>query len=571
MKPKYKTEYSSQITALYCRLSRDDGSEGESNSIATQKKLLTLKANEMGLTNLKYYVDDGYTGTNFNRPSFREMEEDIKAGKVKAVLVKDLSRLGRNYVTVGTYTDDFFPAYGVRFIAVTDMIDSNDGENEIAPFKNIMNEYYARDISKKIRSSYKIRGRLGEPLGQPLYGYIKDPEDKKHWIVEPEAAAVVKRIFQMCLDGDGSEVIARKLSEEHILYPGEYWKARGINRGGRKYYTDPYRWNDSTIAKMLTRQEYCGDVINFRTRSLDFKHRERLDNPKENWAVFKDVNEPIISREDFERVQQLLSRGARRKSKYKSGEQNMFSGLLYCPDCGRKLWYHTNTLNPDIHFFSCSNYEKDTRGTCKTRHYIREDALEHIVLSEIRHLAEILRKDETYFAGMLQERAEALLTDRRKELEKELQSSAERKTVVDGLYEKCYEDNAEGKITDEWFCHLSAKYSAEKEALRKRIREIQETLSELVINEDSQAYFIETVRKFMKVEKLTKTLLYELIDRIEVYNAEGRGKGRTQKVVIHYRFVGDFWMKGIEEYELTNDPQKGTTVLYDVDATSATA
>lgn len=560
-----------KITALYCRLSRDDGLEGDSNSIATQKKMLAIKANELGLKNCQYYVDDGYTGTNFDRPDFRRLESDIKAGKIGSILVKDLSRLGRNYVAVGIYTEEVFPMYGVRFIAVADSVDSQEGLDDMLPIRNFMNEQYAKDISKKIRSANRVRGSLGIPLGQPLYGYIKDPENKNRWIVDPEAAAVVKRIFRLFLDGKGSEMIAHMLSDEHVLYPTEYWRNKGIKRGGRKTYNDPYRWNDSTVSKMLTRQEYCGDVINFKTRSLDFKHKARMDNPKENWAVFKDVHEPIIAREDFERVQELLARGNRKISKYKGGNTTMFSNLLYCPDCGRKLWYHTNTINSDIHFFSCSNYEKDTRGTCKTRHYIREDALEHIVLGELRHLAAILKKDEVYFAQLLQAKAEMNLADKRKTLENELRSVTGRKKNVDSLYEKCYEDNAAGKIDDEWFCHLSAKYSSERKQCQDRITAINEKLESLSFSQKSQDDFISAIRSFMKVDKLTKPLLSELIDRIDVYDTVGTGKDKTQKVVIFYRFIGEFWFQNNDAYELTVDPQKGKVVHYSVDSSAETA
>ena len=560
-----------KITALYCRLSRDDGLEGESNSIGNQRKLLAMRANELGLKNIEYYVDDGYTGTNFNRPDFKRMEKDIKEGRVGAVLVKDLSRLGRNYVAVGIYTEEVFPMYGVRFIAVTDSVDSQEGLDDMLPIGNFMNEQYAKDISKKVRAAHRIRGTLGIPLGQPLYGYIKDPENKNRWIVDPEASKVVKKIFQMFLEGNGSETIARILSEEHILYPTEYWRSKGINRGGKKTYNDPYRWNDSTVSKMLTRQEYCGDVVNFKTRSLDFKHKARLDNPKENWVVFKDVHEPIISRSDFDHVQELLARGNRKISKYKGGKTTMFTGLLYCPDCGRKLWYHTNTINSDIHFYCCSNYEKETRGTCKTRHYIREDALEHIVLSEIRHLAALLKKDEVYFAELLQAKAESTLAEKKKELENELRSVTSRKKTVDNLYEKCYEDNAAGRIDDEWFVHLSAKYSAERKDCRDRITEINEELKKLSFSKKSQEDFIASVRKFMKVDKLSKPLLLELIDRIEVYDTVGTGKDKTQKIVIYYRFIGEFRYQNLDAYELTVDSQKGKTVRYSVDASSETA
>lgn len=571
MQTKYKTKNENRITALYCRLSREDGDEGESNSIGNQKKMLALKAKELGLGNIEYYVDDGYTGTNFNRPDYNRLKADIMEGRVGAVLVKDLSRLGRDYIGMGYCIEELFPTYGVRFIAMTDGVDSNEGMNDIIPFKNIMNEMYAKDISKKVRSAHKIRGQLGIPLGQPPYGYIKDPDNKNKWIVDPEASKVVKRIFRMFLNGNGAETIAHALSEDHILYPTEYWRKKGINRGGKKVYTDPYRWNDSTVAKMLTRQEYCGDVVNFKTWSLDFKHKGRIDNPKENWKIFKDVHEPIIDREDFEKVQEFLSRGKRRPSKVKGNTPTVFNGYLYCPDCGRKLWFHTNTSNPNIHFFSCSNYEKDYRGTCKTRHYIREEALEMIVLNELRHLASLLKKDEVKFAKMLMEQAEASIAERQHELQKELEAALGRKRTVEMLYEKCFEDNATGKVADDWFIHMTTKYSAEKEVLCRRIHDIQEEQRSLVISEASQERFISSVRKFMKIDKLTSTLMNELIDRIEVYEAEGKGKNRTQRVVIFYRFIGDFLIAGRDDYCLTVDPQKEKTVHYTVDAVSEMA
>ena len=571
MQTKFKTKNENKITALYCRLSREDGDEGESNSIGNQKKMLALKAKELGLGNIEYYVDDGYTGTNFNRPDYNRLKADIMEGRIGAVLVKDLSRLGRDYVGMGYCIEELFPTYGVRFIAMTDGVDSNEGMNDIIPFKNIMNEMYAKDISKKVRSAHKIRGQLGIPLGQPPYGYIKDPENKNRWIVDQEASKIVKRIFRMFLDGKGAETIAHALSEDHILYPTEYWRTKGINRGGKKVYTDPYRWNDSTVAKMLTRQEYCGDVVNFKTWSLDFKHKERIDNPKENWKIFKDVHEPIIDREDFEKVQEFLSRGKRRPSKVKGNTPTVFNGYLYCPDCGRKLWFHTNTSNPSIHFFSCSNYEKDYRGTCKTRHYIREEALEMIVLNELRYLASFLKKDEAAFAKMMMEQAEASIAERQQELQKELETDLGRKRTVEMLYEKCFEDNATGKVTDDWFIHMTTKYSAEKEVLCRRIHDIQEEQRSLVISEASQESFISSVRKFMKIDKLTPTLMNELIDRIEVYEAEGKGKNRTQRVVIFYRFIGDFLILGRDNYCLTVDPQREKTVHYTVDAVSEMA
>ncbi len=262
------------ITALYCRLSRDDGKECESNSIINQKKLLAEKAKSLKLSNTKYYVDGGYTGTNFNRPGFQQMLEDIEMGYVKTVIVKDLSRLGRDYVSVGNYTDSYFPDRNVRFIAVNDSIDSDEGESEIAPFKNILNEMYARDISKKVRSAYRIRGNSGEPLSRPPYGYIEDPQDKKKWVVDTEAAMVVKSIFKMCLEGKGNETIAHTLQENKVLLPNAYWQSKGMRRGGKKIYDNPYKWVPSTVNRILSQQEYCGDVVNFRTYSKSYKNKK---------------------------------------------------------------------------------------------------------------------------------------------------------------------------------------------------------------------------------------------------------------------------------------------------------
>ena len=537
MQPKKTTEQAG-VTALYCRLSRDDGADGDSNSVANQKRLLTQKAKEMGLGNTKFYVDDGYTGTNFNRPGFQAMLDDIDMGYVTAVMVKDLSRLGRDYVSVGNYTDSYFPDRNVRFIAVNDMVDSAEGENELAPFRNVMNEMYARDISRKVRSAHRIRGNLGEPLSQPPYGYRKSPENKKKWIIDPEPAAVVQRIFRMALEGKGNETIARILQEEKVMAPMAYWKSQGLNRGGKKTQPNPYKWGASMIGKILAQQEYCGDVINFKTYSKSFKNKTRLENPEENWAVFKNVHEPIIDRDTFVRVQELISKTKRRAPKIQNAEKSMFTDLLYCADCGKKLWFGTNPVNKDIHFFSCSNYEKDHRGSCRTRHYIRADSLEQIVMLELRQIAECLRTDEEGFADLLARKTQKDLLAERKQLETELQKAISRNETVMKLYEKVYEDNAAGKVTDEWFMQLSHKYEVERLELKTRIGSLRQKLSDLGTQELGREAFLSAIRKFMQMETLTAPLLRELIDHIDVYETEGTGKNRTQRVVIHYRFIG---------------------------------
>lgn len=550
------------ITALYCRLSRDDGTESESNSIGNQKKLLSQKAKEMGLTDTKYYVDDGYTGTNFNRPGFQQLIDDIEIGLVSAVMVKDLSRLGRDYVSVGNYTDSYFPEHNVRFIAVNDAIDSDEGESEIAPFKNILNEMYARDISKKIRSSHRLRGSMGEPLSQPPYGYMKSSENKKKWIIDPEAATVVKSIFKMCLDGKGNETIARELQENEVLIPMAYWRSKGLNRGGKKTQTNPYKWCKTTIQKILSQQEYCGDIINFKTYSKSFKNKRRIENSKENWAVFKDVNEPIIDRETFETVQKFISKTKRRAPKKENGERSIFNGLIYCGDCHSKMRYHTSTSNKEIHYFTCSDNKVDYRGNCPGRHYVRADALEEVVKLELRRLVEMLEIDESYFAQLLLRKNDEEREKDKKFLESELQKAITRSNTVSQLYEKLYEDNVIGKVSDEWFVELSHKYEKERMDLKAKIADTRHKIEELKNTNSEYGKFISAIRRFMQMDNLTSPLLRELIDHIDIFETEGTGKSQTQRIVIYYRFIGYIELPNVTKQTHIADTRKGVAVEY---------
>ncbi len=547
------------VTALYCRLSRDDGTESESNSISNQKTLLQQKAKEYGLTNTRCYVDDGFTGTNFNRPGFQQMLEDIDLGYISAVMVKDLSRLGRDYVSVGHYTDIYFPEHNVRFIAVNDMVDSADGENELAPFKNIMNEMYARDISRKVRSSHRLRGNMGVPLSQPPYGYKKDPDMKGRWIVDPEPAEVVRRIFRLFLEGNGVESIAHILQKDQVMIPLAYWFSKGLKRGGRRSHTDPCRWNMNTVWKILHQQEYCGDVINFKTYSKSFKNKKRLENPEENWKVFHDVHDPIIDRETFELVRSRLGNTKHRKPKPENGEKSIFTDLLVCADCGRKLWYHFNTSR-GIRFFSCSNYKGDYRGTCPQRHYIREDAIYEVVMLELRRLAMLLKEDETAFAELLARETDREILAKRKHLESELQQALLRNDTVSQTVQKLYEDNVSGKVSDEWFLQLANRYETERMELKAKIGSIRDELSAMGTAQKGRDTFLAAVRRFMDMETLTAPLLQELIDRIEVHEVEGRGKNRTQRIVIYYRFVG--YLDLPEAAPVTENTRKGVAVSY---------
>ena len=550
------------ITALYCRLSRDDGAEGESNSIANQKKLLAKYAKEHGFTNTKFYVDDGYTGTNFNRPGFQQMLEDMEMGYISTVIVKDSSRFGRNYLEVGQYTDYYFPEHNIRFIAINDCIDSENGEDDFSAFRNVMNEMYAKDISRKVRSSHRLRGNAGEPLAPPPYGYVKDPENKKKWIIDPDAAEIVRRIFSLCIEGNGNETIARILQDDKVLVPQAYWQSKGMSRGGKKTQPNPYKWCKTTIAKMLEQQEYCGDIINFKSYSKSFRNKTRVENPKENWAIFKDVHEPIIDRETWERVQELTKNSKRRKPKSADVKKSIFTNLLYCGDCGHKLWFNINKQNPSIRFYSCSNY-KGLRGTCESTHYVREDSLEQVVKMELFKLATYLDHDEDAFAELLEHKTNKDSMAERKAAESALAAATARSQELLRLYERVYEDNVNGKVTDDWFMRLSHKYEVEQEELKKQMFDLRNKIERLDTAQNSSGSFIRAIRKFMTMQTLTPIVLQELIDKIEVFPIEGTGKNRTQRLVIHYRFVGCIDLPSIvpkHTYKL--DSRQGVAIEY---------
>jgi len=388
-----------------------------------------------------------------------------------------------------------------------------------------------------VRSSHRLRGNAGEPLSQPPYGYLKNTENPKKWVIDPEAAQVVKDIFRMCMEGKGNETIARILQESQVLIPQAYWQSKNLGRGGKKTQPNPYKWCKTTVAKILAQQEYCGDVINFKTYSKSFKNKTRLDNPSENWAMFKNVHEPIIDRDTFEQVQKLIGNTKRRAPKKENAEKNMFCDLLYCADCGSKLWFHVNTGNKDIHFFSCSNY-KGIRGTCQSTHYLRADSIEQVVMLELRRLASFLKYDEEAFAEMLAQKTNKDILEEQKQCESALQKTIVRNETVTKLYEKLYEDNFSGKVTDEWFLQLSHKYEVERMELKSKIADLREKLNGIGSMRQNKYQFIAAVRKFMEMQTLTAPLLRELIDRIDVGEVEGTGKSRTQRLVIHYRFVG---------------------------------
>ena len=452
-----------------------------------------------------------------------------------------MSRFGREYLQVGYYTENYFPDHNVRFIAINDNVDCVDGATDMddfIPIKNIMNELYAKDISRKVRSAHNTRGRAGEPLSQPPYGYVKDPQDKKRWIIDPEAASVVREIFKLYLDGNGEDTIARIMQEEQHLNCTAYWASKGINLGGKKSQPNPYKWKSSTIHGILTRQEYCGDVLNFKTRSKSFKNHRRIDNPKEDWMVFEDRHEAIIERDTYQKVQKRLKSTHQRAPKEINGPKSIFCDILRCADCGSKLWYHTNTQNRDIHYFSCSNYVKDYRGTCLTRHYIRADAVETVVEMELRRLAEYLIADENRFAELLARKSNKQVENEKKTVQSELRKSEMRIEIIPKLLKTLYEDKLSGKTSEDNYCVLSQEYSDEREQLQKKILKLRRKLTEMGEKENEREEFIHAIRKFMEMRTLTKQVLNELIDHIDVYETQGTGKNKTQRLVIYYKFVG---------------------------------
>ena len=554
---------SRDVTAfLYERLSRDDNLEGESYSIGNQKKLLAKVAKEKGYTNLVHFLDDGISGVTMDRPGFVEMIRQLEQGKAAAVFVKDLSRLGRNYIEVGRLTEEFFPDHDIRLVAVSDNIDTAEGENELAPIRNLFNEWYARDISKKRRISNKIKGNAGEPMGQPPYGYIKDPNDPKHWIVDDEAAQVVRRVYSMTLEGFGTEQIATQLEKDGVLTPRAYWLTKGIKRPGKGKQQPPTKWNSSTITKILSLQEYCGDILNFKTYSKSYKNKKRIDNDRENWVVFQDVHEAIIERAVYEQVQQ--KRGKIRKRRTNNGEHNMFSGLLVCADCGSNLHFHFNQGNPEIKYFNCSNY-KGNRGTCTSTHYVRVDFLEEVVLGEIRRLTKFasLYEDE-FVKAVIGHSQQAEQTDRKLK-EKELRTLLARDEELDGLFERIYEDNVSGKISDERFSRMSRRYEDEQKELTEKIKQLRSEIEKQSSRTMTTDMFISLVRKYTRAKKLTPRMLNELVEKIEVFNAEKVNGVWEQRLRIHYNCVGTIEIPSalpLPTPDVSVNTRKGVVVNY---------
>ena len=549
--------------ALYCRLSRDDNMDSESNSIQNQRKILQKAAKDKGYTDTIFFVDDGITGTTMKRPGFQKMLTAIEAGYISAVFVKDLSRLGRNYIEVGKLTEEFFPLHDIRLVAVSDGVDSNEGEDDFTPFKNIMNEYYAKDISKKRRIVNKMKGNAGVPLSPPPYGYIKNPDDPRFWVVEPEAAEVVRRIYRMALEGYGLAEIAARLAADGVVNPTYYWRSRGTSRGGSKSTVEPTKWGHTTVKKILTLQEYCGDVINFKSYSKSYKMKKRIENPEENRAIFLNVHEAIIDRQTWEKVQ-ALQKGTRRKKPTVTQEPSVFSGLLKCPECGGNLNFHFNQNNHDIKFFSCQNHNSGYRKCSKT-HYIRLDFLEQVVLYEVKRLACFASEYENDFIKAMIGRSAKVAENTALRKQRELDALTARDRELDMLFERLYEDNVAGKIDDARFAKMSKRYEQEQGENAKKIKALRLELKKDESKRMDIDDFLETVRRYTDATTITKRMVAELIDHIEVYHAEKQDGITNQRVDIHYNCIGAFDVpdrRKIPEADIIMETRKGVALSY---------
>ena len=525
--------YTTPVTALYARLSKDDEQQGPSLSIENQKRILETFARDNGFLNCRFFVDDGWSGANFQRPGFMEMMDCVESGEVKCVITKDLSRMGRNYLQVGMFTEITFPKKGVRFIAINDGVDSAQGENDLTPLKNLFNEWMVRDTSRKIKAVFRSKGMSGKPItSQPVYGYLKGGDGR--FIIDEEAAPVVRQIYSLCLAGNGPTKIARVLTEQEIPTPGtlEYRRTGST----RRYYPDyPYKWATNTIVHILERKEYLGHTVNFKTEKISYKVKSSVENPEEKQAVFENTHEPIIDPATWERVQELRKQ---RKRPNRYDEVGLFSGILFCADCGSVLYqqrYENKTRKQDCYI--CGNYKRRVKSC--TAHFIRTDLLTAGVTANLKKITAYAAKHEKQFMKLLIEQNEDGGKRRNAARKKELDAAEKRIAELSAIFKRLYEDSVTGRITDERFAELSADYEAEQRQLKERAAELQRELSKAQEATVNAGKFMNIVRKYTSFEELTPTLLREFIEKIVVHECSyDENKNRRQEIEIYYSFVG---------------------------------
>ena len=520
-----------KITALYCRLSQEDMLHGESNSIKNQKAILSQFAADNGFRNTKFYVDDGISGTTFERDGFKAMMADIEDGKVGIVITKDLSRLGRDYLKTGELIEMIFPDYDVRYIAVNDGVDTLKSENEMMAFKNIFNDWYARDTSKKIRAVQQAKAQAGKPLStHPPYGYKKSDSDKNQWVVDEESAKVVKRIFQLCIEGNGPTQIANILTEDGVPTPTAYYRSKGMKVVNLSAKTK--RWGMATVAHILERMEYLGHTVNFKTYRKSYKNKKLYENPKEKWQIVENTHEPIISQHDFDLVQEIRSHKRRRQN---SGVISPFSGMVYCADCGNNLYVgRSQSMSPNQEHMMCATYAHDSEAC--SAHYVRTIVLKEIILGELNKLLQIVRDNEDDFVRRAMSNTETVQDSEVQKAKKALKQAEKRINELDDLFERLYEDNVSGKISDERFATMSARYESEQGRLKADALKLSETISRKEQKKDDVMSFVNIVKKYEEFTELTPEIMHELIEKIIVHTPEGGRGNRTQQIDIIFRF-----------------------------------
>ena len=530
-----------RITALYCRLSQDDGREGESNSIVNQKALLNEYARKNRFKNLKFFVDDGYSGTTFDRPAFREMEKMIENGEIGTVIVKDMSRLGRNYLQVGMYTDIVFPENDVRFIAINDNVDSAvQTEFDMTPIRNFCNELYARDTAKKIKSTFKMKGESGKHLTtNPPFGYIKDKEDKDKWLIDEPAAIVVRKIFDLCANGFGPLQIAKRLRAEEVLIPTAYY----AQRDGKLYERDPFNWDQKTVAGILERVEYLGHTVNFKTTSKNYKSKKRIQNPSEKQLIFKNTHPAIISEELFETIQKIRE-GKRRPTA--TGKMSLLSGKVFCADCESKLHYcTTNGFEAKQDFFTCANY-RSNMGSCSA-HYIRNVTLCNMVFKHIKKMLVYVQQFEETFVRDQMERLDNAMAISISKAKVDVVTLRRRDEDLNTLFKRLYEDMVSGRITAERFDMLAGEYEQEQKELKVKIAELEDLIENGETQTKDLKQLLANVRKYTDPQELTAQMVNDLVDKIIVHAPDKSSGHRKQKIEIYYNAVGIIDLPTIKE------------------------
>ena len=538
------SKQSEKITALYCRLSRDDEQEGLSGSIKNQQAILEKYAKENGFKNTRVFIDDGWSGVTFTRPAFTEIMELGEQGKISTLIVKDHSRLGRNRLVVGQLLEEEFDRMGIRYIAIMDNIDTAKGISDIVPMQDLFNEWHAKNTSQKVRNVFKSKGMSGVPLTtNPPFGYMKNPENIKEWIVDEPAAKVVRKIFNLCIEGLGPSQIAKRLKAEKIMTPTEYWSS--IGRCCSKPPARQFNWSPDTIAGILSKQEYCGDTVNFRYMRKSFKNKKRVERPEDEWIIFTDTHPAVISREDYALVQELREH---RRRPTRTGFISMFSGLMYCGDCGEKLYYcSTNNYKRHQAFFCCSAYRKNS-DVCSV-HYIREKIVNELVLESMKRVLWYVQCYETQFAkeqmNILDIRQQKELLTKRRELEKAIR----RVNEIDNIIQKLYEDNIIGKVSDERFATLSLSLENEQKTLKETIPEMEAYISTASVKKENLQQFIEKAKRVTRLKELTPEIVHEFIEKIVVSKPTYIDGVRNQSIDIYYKGVGIIKFFSAEEME----------------------